>query len=225
MNTRDITAVMPLLILAAAPVAIMLVIAVRRSHILTFALSAGAVVAALAAIPLAATLVPRQVSALLIIDAYALFFTGLILLAGLFVLLLSYDYLKGREESREEFYLLLLTALLGAAILTASSHFASFFLGLEVLSVSLYALIAYLRINALCIEVPDSRGLLVCHPALRDGSGLFPLGNPHSVRRRTGDDCGRIGGSCPHGRDGPDHRRDRFQAGRRPVSHVGARHL
>jgi NADH-quinone oxidoreductase subunit N len=156
MNTRDITAVMPLLmpllILAAAPVAIMLVIAVRRSHILTFALSAGAVVAALAAIPLAATLVPRQVSALLIIDAYALFFTGLILLAGLFVLLLSYDYLKRREESREEFYLLLLTALLGAVILTASSHFASFFLGLEVLSVSLYALIAYLRINALCIE-------------------------------------------------------------------------
>jgi NADH-quinone oxidoreductase subunit N len=152
MNARDITAAMPLLILAAAPLAIMLVIAVRRNHPLTFALSTGAVVAALASIPSAAAIAPRQVSALLIIDAYALFFTGLILLAGLFVLLLSYDYLKKHEESREEYYLLLLTALLGSAIIAASDHFVSFFLGLEVLSVSLYALIAYLRINALCIE-------------------------------------------------------------------------
>jgi len=152
MSARDITALMPFLILAAAPVAIMLVIAVRRSHILTFALSTGAIVAALASIPSAAAIAPRQVSALLIIDAYALFFTGLILLAGLFVLLLSYDYLKRHEESREEYYLLLLTALLGSAIIAASDHFVSFFLGLEVLSVSLYALIAYLRISALCIE-------------------------------------------------------------------------
>jgi len=152
MSFRDATALMPLLILTAAPVAIMLVIAARRSHLLTFTLSTGAVVAALASIAPAAALAPRQVSALLIIDAYALFFTGLVLLAGLFVMLLSYDYLKRHEESREEFYLLLLTALLGSMILTASSHFVSFFLGLEILSVSLYALIAYLRINALCIE-------------------------------------------------------------------------
>ena len=40
---------------------------------------------------------------------------------------------------------LLLLATLGAATLVASNHFASFFLGLELLSVSLYALIAYLR--------------------------------------------------------------------------------
>src|SRR5581483_8749231 len=45
----------------------------------------------------------------------------------------------------EEFYVLVLLATLGSAVLVASSHFASFFLGLEVLSVSLYALIAYTR--------------------------------------------------------------------------------
>jgi NADH-quinone oxidoreductase subunit N len=152
MNAPDAIAVMPLIILAAAPAAIMLVIAVRRSHILTFALSTGAVTAALASIVPAAALAPRQVSELLIIDPYALFFTGLILLAGLFVILLSYDYLKMHQQSREECYLLLLTALLGSTVLAAADHFVSFFLGLEVLSVSLYALIAYLRINALSIE-------------------------------------------------------------------------
>ncbi len=156
MNAREVMAVMPLLmpllILAAAPAAIMLVITVRRNHAVTFTLSAGAVAAALASIVPASELAPRQVSALLIIDAYALFFTGLILLAGLFVILLSYDYLEMHEESREECYLLLLTALLGSAVLAAADHFVSFFLGLEVLSVSLYALIAYQRINALSIE-------------------------------------------------------------------------
>ena len=152
MIAHDVVAILPLLIMTAAPVALMIVIAVRRSHAACFVLSTAAVVAALLFVPFALSSAPRQATPLLIIDAYALFFTALILLAGLSVLLLSFDYLKIHEESREEFYVLLLTACLGSMILAASSHFASFFLGLEVLSVSLYTLIAYLRINALCIE-------------------------------------------------------------------------
>lgn len=152
MTVRDLTAILPLLILSAAPVAVMLAITVRRSHAVSFALSTGAVAAALLSLPPAASSAPRQVTPLLVVDAYALFFMALILLAGLTVLLVSYDYLKNQEESREEFYVLLLTASLGSMILAVSNHFASFFLGLEVLSVSLYALIAYLRINVFCIE-------------------------------------------------------------------------
>ncbi len=53
-------------------------------------------------------------------------------------------YLDGPSQGpREEYYLLLLTATLGAAVLPASVHFASFFLGLETLSISLLGLIAY----------------------------------------------------------------------------------
>jgi len=150
MTVRDLTAMLPLLILSAGPVAVMLVIAVRRSHAASFALSAGAVAAALLSLPLAASCAPRQVTPLLVVDAYTLFFTALIALATLSVLLVSHDYLRIHEESREEFYVLLLTACLGSAIVAASRHFASFFLGLEALSVSLYVLIAYLRINASC---------------------------------------------------------------------------
>jgi NADH-quinone oxidoreductase subunit N len=68
---------------------------------------------------------------------------ALILASGLFTIPLSYSYLKDREVNQEEFYVLLLLAMLGAMVLVCSSHFASFFLGLEVLSISLYALIAY----------------------------------------------------------------------------------
>ena len=52
----------------------------------------------------------------------------------------------------EEYYLLLVLAATGAAGLAASVHFASFFLSLELLSVSLYALVAYQRTDPLGIE-------------------------------------------------------------------------
>ena len=48
--------------------------------------------------------------------------------------------------------MLLILATLGAVVLLASSHFASFFLGLEVLSVSLYGLIAYPRTRSVALE-------------------------------------------------------------------------
>jgi NADH-quinone oxidoreductase subunit N len=65
---------------------------------------------------------------------------------------MSYGYLRGRGVVREELYVLLLVAILGCAFLVASTHFASFFLGLEVLSVSLYALVAYHRAHPTDIE-------------------------------------------------------------------------
>jgi NADH-quinone oxidoreductase subunit N len=52
----------------------------------------------------------------------------------------------------EEFYLVLLLATVGGATLVMSAHFASFFLGLEILSVSLYVLIAYPRKRARGVE-------------------------------------------------------------------------
>ncbi len=79
------------------------------------------------------------------IDHYALFYIGLIVAASFTVAVLSYSYLEIQQGHREEFYILLIIATLGCSVLTAADHFASFFLGIELLSVSLYALAAYLR--------------------------------------------------------------------------------
>jgi NADH-quinone oxidoreductase subunit N len=95
---------------------------------------------------------PRTVTPLLVIDRYAIFYTGLILVASFAVALLAFSYLERHEGKPEEFYLLLLLATLGSVVLVSSNHFASFFLGLEILSVSLYPLIAYQRRNLLGIE-------------------------------------------------------------------------
>ena len=86
-----------------------------------------------------------QVTALLVLDHYALFFIGLIVVATFVVAVLCYRYFGGDESRHEALYILLLLAALGGGVLVASSHFASFLLGLELLSISLFALIAYPR--------------------------------------------------------------------------------
>jgi NADH-quinone oxidoreductase subunit N len=144
-NGTDAVALLPLILLAGTPVLIMLGIAVRRSHGLTLGLTLAGLAAAFASIWIAAALAPRQITALLVIDNYALFYFGLLIAAVFAIAILSYDYLKKHDIHREELYILLLIATLGAAVLVASSHFASFFLGLETLSVSLYAMVSYLR--------------------------------------------------------------------------------
>jgi NADH-quinone oxidoreductase subunit N len=152
MTATDLIALLPFIILAAAVVVVMLTVSFYRRHGLIFLLTLGGLIAASIALPIAARVVPRPLTPLLIIDYYALFFMGLIFGAAFTVSVLAYDYFKQRGGQREELYLLLLLAVLGAMVLVASRHFAAFFLGLELLSVSLFALIAYPRQGKRCLE-------------------------------------------------------------------------
>jgi len=143
---------LPLIVLAGTPVLVMLVVAFIRNHRLTLALTLVGLAAAFALLFVAAPAAPHSVTGLLVIDQYAIFYTGLILAASAAVALLAFTYLEKRGEHPDEFYLLLLLATLGSAVLVSSNHFASFFLGLEILSVSLYSLIAYDRPQPLSVE-------------------------------------------------------------------------
>jgi NADH-quinone oxidoreductase subunit N len=134
-----------MIVTAATAVLVMLLIAVYRCHSITVLLTLTGIMVSFASFIKSYSLLPRQITSLLIIDRYAFFYIGLILASGFIVALLSYGYLNKRKEDREAFYLLLLLAILGSEILVTASHFVSLFLGLEILSVSLYAMIAYLR--------------------------------------------------------------------------------
>lgn len=145
MTNPALTASLPLLILSLTSVIAMIGIAIKRSHTATAAISLlGLVVSFLSLWP-ASSATPIRITSLLIIDRYALVYMGIVLAASAAVILLSFPYLEGRSEHKEEFYLLLLLATIGSLVLAASSHMASFFLSLELLSISLYALIAYPR--------------------------------------------------------------------------------
>jgi len=74
------------------------------------------------------------------LDNLALFFILLLTIGVAFVCLIGMKYLSLQGVPSGEFYGLLLLALSGLMIMTSSSHFLVIFLGLEVLSVSSYAL-------------------------------------------------------------------------------------
>jgi len=152
MTRSELVVILPLIMLAAAPVAVMLAIAFRRQYQVSAALTFLGLVLAFAMLPVASTQSNRQSTALFIFDDYALFYMGLLFATAIAIALLSYRYLKVQTGEREEFWILLLLATLGSSVLVASRHFASFFLGLEILSISLYALIGYRRTSEIGIE-------------------------------------------------------------------------
>ncbi len=152
LNGTDISALLPLLLIAGASIVVMVVTAVRRNHRLAALLTLLGLALAFASVWQILPLAPRQVGPLLIIDGYALFYIGLITAAAFAVVVLSYGYFERQTEHREEVYILLLVAVLGSVVLVASNHFVSFFLGLEILSIALYSLNAYLRDRVLPLE-------------------------------------------------------------------------
>jgi NADH-quinone oxidoreductase subunit N len=151
-TSMDLTALLPILVLGGASVVVMAAIAVRRNHGLTAGMTVVGLSAALFSLWPAAAEAPRQVTELLLVDRYALFFTGLLVAATLVIVFFSYRYFEAKNASPEELYVLFLVAAAGAAVLVSASHFASFFLGLELLSVSLYTLNAYLHTQRLSLE-------------------------------------------------------------------------
>ncbi|MHB1004693.1 MAG: NADH-quinone oxidoreductase subunit N [Chloroflexota bacterium] len=152
MTEQMLLVVAPYLVLGLATAVVMLVAAFGGSLRVVALLTGATLLLALAAIGVVPASASRAATALFVVDDYALFYTGLLLLASLAVVVLSFGYFSSRAEEHGSFYVLLLLATLGASALAASTHFASFFLALEVLSVSLYALIAYQHERAIAIE-------------------------------------------------------------------------
>jgi NADH-quinone oxidoreductase subunit N len=152
MTASDLIAILPLLVVAVAAVAVMLATAWSSRSSLAAGGTILGLAVALIALLFAAGVAPRQVTPLLRIDRYGLFYLGLILAAGLAVVGLSFGYLGRRGAKQGTFHVLLLLGILGAGGLVTGTHLASFFLSLELLSVSLYALIAYTGTDGRALE-------------------------------------------------------------------------
>jgi NADH-quinone oxidoreductase subunit N len=151
MNLQQLLALSPLLILSITILVVMLAIAIKRHHGWVATISTAGL--SLALLPLVvyyclpdsfALRLPQAVTPLLRIENYACFYMAMILIAALATTTISRSYMEGYRGNREELYLLLLLSTLGGLVLVASCHFASFFIGLELLSVPMYGMAAYL---------------------------------------------------------------------------------
>lgn len=152
MTVQDLRPLLPLLTLSASILTVMLVTTFKRSHRFIFSLSLLGLTLSLASLFFASDGLPRSITPVLLVDTFGLFYTALILVTSLVVVILSFEYVENISDNKEEYYLLVLLASLGALVLVISNHFVSFFLGLETLGISLYALIAYTRFERQRIE-------------------------------------------------------------------------
>lgn len=136
---------LPGMLLVTASLIAITSIAIKRNHKLIYTVTALSLLGVFYYLMTYATNKSFAIEPLFIVDGFGTFITGLIVLSALAIVMISYAYFEQREERKEEYYILLILATLGAAMLVISKHFISLFLGLEILSVTLYAMIAYLR--------------------------------------------------------------------------------
>jgi len=78
-------------------------------------------------------------------DGFTVFFTLLLCSIGAVAVLLSWDYVKRTRINHGEYYALLLCATLGMIVMAASNDLITIFLGLELMSLSLYVLVGFRR--------------------------------------------------------------------------------
>ena len=183
MDGIDLLSLMPQIILAAGAIVLLLSIAVRRNHLFTAVIAILFVMASFAS--LFFNHGQNEISGIFIRDGFSMFFSGLIMIVTAYIMLISYPYIESRAEDIEEFYILMILATLGSTVLVSSRHFITFFLGLELLSTSLYVLVAFLRhrehsieagIKYLIIAAVSSSFLLFGMALIYSGSGsmYFP---------------------------------------------------
>lgn len=94
------------------------------------------------------------------------------------VLVYSRDYLRHRGLYKGEFFVLALFALLGMMVMVSASHFLSLYLGLELLALSLYAMVALQRDSAIATEAAMKYFVL---GALASGMLLYGMSMVYGV--------------------------------------------
>lgn len=143
LTVSNLAGLLPIILTSFTALAVMLSVAVRRHHWINSTLTLIGLNLALASVVIAFNAGAQSITPLLVVDQYACFYMALILVATLACSTVSYAYLEGYPGHREEFYMLLVLAALGGLVMVCSRHMASFFIGLELLSVPVYGLASY----------------------------------------------------------------------------------
>ncbi|MBA2654246.1 MAG: NADH-quinone oxidoreductase subunit NuoN [Gammaproteobacteria bacterium] len=85
-------------------------------------------------------------------DNFSVLLKVIIYVCGFLTFLYSRQYLREKHMPYNEFYVLGLFSILGMMILVSSYNFLSLFLGLELTSLPIYAMIAFKRDSGICSE-------------------------------------------------------------------------
>lgn len=151
MNTHlewvDMLAIAPLLILMGTSLLLLLIESfAKRVQTVTFWITLGSLIVAF----IFPILAPASSSHPLLtpwlrFDALADFFTLFFIGIGIVSTLLSFPLFHHFKASAGEYYFLLLSSLFGLVLIGSAADFLTLFLGLEILSLSLYVMCSYMK--------------------------------------------------------------------------------
>ncbi|TCW00314.1 NADH-quinone oxidoreductase subunit NuoN [Biostraticola tofi] len=140
---QQLIALLPLLIVGLTVVVVMLCIAWRRNHFVNATLTVIGLNLALLSLWFVGQVGPQDVTPLVRVDGFSMFYTALVLLASLATSTFAYSWLAGYTSNKDEFYLLVLIAAMGGILLSGANHMGSLFLGIELISLPLFGLVGY----------------------------------------------------------------------------------
>ena len=153
-NSTDLVAIIPEIILTITAFCVLSLEMMRqsRSNISLFLSSLGLVITGI-------VIMQGNLSnvvlfgGMLQLNHYSVFFDMLYLLVGFLTLIFSQGYLiKKSGELRAEYPALIIFSVIGMMLMTRANDLVILFLGLELLSLSLYVLVGFLRNNVLSNE-------------------------------------------------------------------------
>ena len=151
MTVSKLMALAPVLLLSLTIIVLVLHASLKRDHKSAWYISALGLMITLWGTYYASEYA-QQVTVLIKVDQWGLLFTGLIVISTLTTLAISRDVFLSEGNRKEEYYLLILLSTLGAIVLCQSSHIVSLLLGMELMGIAVYAMIAFPEDDALPLE-------------------------------------------------------------------------
>jgi len=91
-------------------------------------------------------------SGLVVVDAYAAFWKMLLYVVSGLTILLSMSYLKEEKIDLAEYYAFVLLALVGMMVMVSGADLLTIYLGIELMSITLYIMAGFKRFEARSIE-------------------------------------------------------------------------
>ena len=122
----------------------------KASFMLTQATLLIALYLNLAGAPASGTM--KAFNDMFILDGMATLVKSMIFILTFVVLIYSHDYISERKMYRGEYFVIILIAVVGMMVMVSASHFITIYIGLELLSLSLYTLVAMNRNSDLATE-------------------------------------------------------------------------
>jgi NADH-quinone oxidoreductase subunit N len=145
---EDLVNIFPIVFLLGWALVLVMVEAFTKRRALILVLAA---VGMLASLVLSVFQVGIQATAfkeMLTVDGYAVFIYILVLVSGLLSLGLAYDYNQRMGWARGEYYILMLFSMAGAMLMASAANLIVVFLALELLSIPLYIMAAFVPNDA-----------------------------------------------------------------------------